>query len=202
MTGDSEGEGWWHECVGWRWIHESDTKLSTNSLTLAGWKSPSFPSANMPCMHFWKKQRWRCACQHSSQISRANYPQSQHRTGTAELDEVPRSREYDTSMCNVHKGRHCLRVVSLYLAHDMWSAEEASNLWWNDGKGGKGRELGMHFIEVLQVSLVRSTDGSTHWGQERERRDGGREGGGRKERKERVEVREGRDGVETESIEC
>ena len=50
----SEGEGWWHECVGPRWTHKSYTTLSPRSLTLAGWKSPSLPSANMLCMHFWK----------------------------------------------------------------------------------------------------------------------------------------------------
>ena len=44
---------------------------------------------------------------------------------------------------------------------------------WNDSKGGQGRELRMHFIEVLQIIFVRPTDGGTDL---REGEEGRREG--------------------------
>ena len=63
----------------------------------------------------------------------------------------------------------------------MWDWErKPSNLRWDDGKGGECRELGVHFIEVLEVSFVRLTERSTHYRISGRMMEGGRREGGRK----------------------
>ena len=75
----------------------------------------------------------------------------------------------------------------------MWDWErKPSNLRWDDGKGGECRELGVHFIEVLEVSFVRLTERSTHYRVSGRMTEGGRREGGREGEGERGEGRRGK----------